>query len=331
MHNSEAKKVLSSYFKIISKSKKPKYLESKSIKVNFQLNDSDEKLKFINKNPTFKDSELNFSLLDLKIELCKRLLKSCILCERKCSVNRLENQVGYCKVKDSKIASEFIHMGEEPEIIPSYTIFFSSCTFNCVYCQNWDISQYTDSGIFIEPRVLAKMIMHKEKEVRNVNWVGGEPTPNLLYILEVLNYCNANLPQVWNSNMYMSEETMQLLNDMVDVYLSDFKYGNNACGERLSKVNNYFDIVARNHIIANKQTEMIIRHLVLPNHVQCCSKQILQWIAENLDLSSVMVNIMAQYRPMYKAKEYEEISRFPTLKEFTEVLEYGKKLGLSLV
>ncbi len=164
-----------------------------------------------------------------------------------------------------------------------------------------------------------------------MNFVGGEPTPNLPYILEVLKACNANLPMVWNSNMYMSAETMALLEGIVDLYLSDFKYGNDKCAKRLSNVERYFEIVSRNHKIANQQCEMIIRHLVMPNHVECCSKPVLDWIAENLNLKNIRVNVMAQYRPEYKAHLYGDINRRLTTKEFETAFEYAERLGLDLV
>lgn len=266
--------------------------------------------------------------LDGLIKKADEIFRNCHFCEHKCMVNRYE-KAGKCRVKEASIASHFFHYGEESMLIPSYTVFFSGCTFYCVYCQNWDISQY-HAGIYIEPKEMA-LILQKafEKGARNANWVGGEPTPNLLYILKVLRKCNANLPQIWNSNMYCSLETMDLLKYIIDVYLTDFKYGNNKCAQRLSKIKNYWEIITRNHEIAYKQGEMIIRHLVLPNHIECCSKPVLEWIADNIP--EAMVNVMEQYYPTYKAGKYEEINRRITYDEFKEALKYAKKLGLNVI
>jgi putative pyruvate formate lyase activating enzyme len=200
-----------------------------------------------------------------------------------------------------------------------------------VYCQNWDISQNPEGGIKVSPEVVSKMISHQVSSARNTNWVGGDPTSNLAYILEVLSFCDAPIPQVWNSNMYLSVEAMKLLDGVIDVYLTDFKYGNDACAQRLSNVQNYFKIVKRNHKLANKQCELIIRHLVLPNHVECCTKVILKWIAENLDITKVRVNVMDQYHPDWKAWEYKDINRRLKISEFAEAINYGKELGLNLV
>lgn len=327
---------LPNYYKILEKKAMPLYLKCKKVPIEIELTENEKNLwevhdKTVEKVRKISSRDENeiLSLLDLKLELARLIIAECSLCERKCKVARTDGKKGHCKVLESKIASEFLHWGEEPELIPSYTIFFSGCTFNCVFCQNWDISQSTMSGTYIEPKIVAEMI--ERRSARNVNWVGGEPTPNLAYILQVLKYCNANLPQVWNSNMYMSLETMRLLDGVIDLYLSDFKYGNDKCAERLSNVKNYFEIVARNHKIANAQTEMIIRHLVLPNHGECCSKPVLNWITENLDLNRVRVNVMAQYRPEYKAYKYEDLSRGLKSSEFLEAYKYAGELGLNLV
>jgi putative pyruvate formate lyase activating enzyme len=166
----------------------------------------------------------------------------------------------------------------------------------------------------------------KNQGARNVNWVGGDPTPNLLYILEALKNSDVNIPQIWNSNMYCSKETIKLLNGVIDLYLTDFKYGNNECAKRLSKVDNYMDIIKRNHKIVEKNGEMIIRHLVMPNHIECCSKSILQWIADNIPKTPV--NIMGQYHPDYFAKNYQDISRSISSEEIRYVEDIAKKLQI---
>jgi len=272
------------------------------------------------------------SLLDLKIKLTEEIMKSCELCERKCHVNRTKDEKGVCKVgKKCLISSEFMHMGEESHIIPSHTIFFMGCTLHCQFCQNWSISQWVESGYEISPKELALRIDRRRKEgSRNVNWVGGEPTPSLLCILKTLKFCEVNVPIIWNSNFYMSEKTMKILNGIVDMHLSDFKYGNNECGLRLSKVPKYFDMCSRNHSVAATNTEITIRHLVLPNHVECCTKPILKWIADNIR-DKAIVNIMAQYRPEYKAHEYPDISRPVTKKEMKEATDYAKELNINYI
>jgi putative pyruvate formate lyase activating enzyme len=130
--------------------------------------------------------------------------------------------------------------------------------------------------------------------------------------------------------MYLSMEAMKLLFGTQDVYLTDFKYGDDGCALRLSKVSNYFKVVARNHRLAFADAELIIRHLVLPNHVECCTRPILEWISENLG-PMVRTNVMPQYRPCYKASDYEDINRRPTEEEFSQALRIAKEAGLQNV
>jgi len=286
-------------------------------------------IKIIN-NQTEAKFQANKSSLNSKISKAKKIVQSCELCERKCGVNRLKNEKGECRVaKHPLISSEFVHVGEEPFFVPSHTIFFMGCNFHCQYCQNWTISQWQESGFKIEPEQLASMIDRRRNEgCRNVNFVGGEPTPNLLFILETLNHVTANVPVVWNSNFYMTEKTMKVLGGVVDVYLSDFKYGNDKCAQKLSKVENYMEVVERNHEIATKQAELVIRHLVLPNHLECCTKPILEWIANNIQ-GKCIVNLMNQYRPAYKAHEYSDINRRLDKEEFDKAVELAKELKIN--
>ena len=321
--------LLSKYFAVLEENGVANYLQCKQTPVSFNPVDSLENLWVKHdealKNKIIQDTKPEQSLLDLKIELASRMFRNCCFCERRCGVDRTK-QPGACMVKESLVSSEFLHMGEEHVLIPSYTIFFSGCSFHCVFCQNWDISQEI-SGVYIEPSMLAEMIKQRFFQgARNVNWVGGDPTPHLLYILKVLKGCDINLPQVWNSNMYCSNETIRLLDGVIDLYLTDFKYGNDDCAKRLSKVDNYLKVVKRNHLKAYENGEVIIRHLVMPNHVECCTKPVLEWISENTP--NCLVNIMSQYRPEYKAYEYDDISRPISGEEFLTAKMYAKTLSL---
>ena len=129
--------------------------------------------------------------------------------------------------------------------------------------------------------------------------------------------------------MYCSIETIKLLNGVIDFYLTDFKYGNDECAQILSKVKNYTQIIKRNHRHINKNDEMLIRHLIMPNHIECCSKSILKWIAN--EIPNTPVNIMGQYHPEYFAKNYDEISRPVTTDELEYVDNIAKKLQIIIL
>ncbi len=270
-----------------------------------------------------------FSLLDLKYLLTEQIMNSCDLCERACLVNRTKGEMGKCGVKECMVSSEFVHMGEEPFISPSHAIFFMGCNFNCQFCQNYSVSQWLEKGHPVTARYLAERMEKMWKQgCRNVNFVGGEPTPSLMTIIKALWHCQANVPVVWNSNFYMSVKTMKILEGLVDLYLSDFKYGNDRCASKFSMAKNYVNIVSRNHLLAAGQAELTVRHLVLPGHIECCSKPILNWIAENL-ADKCIVNVMGQYRPEYKAEQFMDIRRTVTKEELKEVVKHARKLKIN--
>jgi len=346
LKDGRARKSLDRYFAVMEGRLPARFLVSKRVPISVKHSASDEDLwsaherglkKFCTLIADIDSSRVKLedikkpemSLLDLKVELARRILKSCHFCERRCGVDRTAGKRGVCGVGErSRVASEFMHHGEEPELVPSYTIFFNGCTFKCQYCQNWDISQFPEAGVEVSPQTLAKLVENARNEgARNVNWVGGEPTPNLHTILAALNECEVSVPSVWNSNFYMSLEAMKLLSGTQDVYLTDFKYGNDACALKYSKVPNYWEVVTRNHRLAFADAELIIRQLVLPANVECCTRPVLEWIAKNLG-GMVRVNILNQYRPEAKACEYPEISRRLDEEGFEKALEIAREVGL---
>ncbi len=354
LHNDTFKNVLSWYYSILLKGYPAKFHIAKVIEIpnDVRLDDDIESLWWYHDSlektflslwkevrgegivfneflKRYRYAEKNF--LDLKIAIAKKILSKCSFCEWRCGVDRTKGYVGKCRLKTSSyVHSWFLHIGEEAPLVPSGTIFYGSCNFRCVFCQNWDISQENPfSGIEVDAKSIA--VMQKDlvrNGARNINHVGGEPTPNIHNILESLKYLDTNVAQLWNSNFYMSIESMKLLIHVVDIWLPDFKYGNNECAYRLSKIPKYVDIVGRNHKIAIEWGDMIIRHLVLPNHIECCSKPVLRWISENLPKDKVLVNIMDQYRPEYKAYEYKDIARRPKHEELEEVYSYADSLGI---
>ncbi|MGC9061033.1 MAG: radical SAM protein [Thermoplasmata archaeon] len=328
---------LEHYEKILENVEEANYLKAKRYKVNFDVKMGVQKLWEIHDAAIeeFKkgkvSSEGRHTLLELKQELAFTILSSCELCEHRCRANRKAGKKGFCGVLQPRIASEFLHFGEEPMLVPSHTIFFAGCTFHCIFCQNWDISQFPENGIIAGAGDVASCIKSRHTVSLNVNWVGGEPTPNLPFVLETLSLLDVNVHQIWNSNMYMSTETMKLLDGIIDVYLADFKYGNDRCAEKLSGVKNYVEVVLRNHKIANSQCDVLIRHLVMPGHVECCSLPMLELIDRELEKKNLVINIMDQYRPEYKASQMPEINRYITKKEYFTVLNHAKKLGFTIV
>ncbi|MCE4598741.1 MAG: radical SAM protein [Desulfurococcales archaeon] len=357
LYNREYRRRLSWYYRVLSGEMPPKFKIVRSIDIGLKLEElaslSLEELWKIHKrfSSDFRSywKELreggvdvrslnvprNASFLDLKIELVKRITSPCILCERRCMVERAKGKIGACRLSwDVYVHSAFLHVGEESPLVPSGTIFYGGCNFTCVFCQNYDVSQhYARKGFSVTPRSLAAIQdILAAKGARNINHVGGDPTPSLHVIVESLAYVKSDIPQLWNSNMYMSIEAMEILVDLIDIWLPDFKYGNNKCARRLSVISNYVETVTRNLKLAADNGDMIIRHLVMPSHIECCTKPVLKWIYNNLDRDRIIVNVMDQYTPdnfvLRNPDKWKDIARRPYPEEISEALEYAKELGL---
>ncbi len=286
-------------------------------------------------------------------------------------------KLGVCKLGTrSNVSSFFHHRGEElvfRGVGGSGTIFFSSCNMRCLFCQNGDISRDKDRGIAFTPRQLATAaVLLRLEGCHNINFVGGDPTIHLHTIVNAINYLDQlkleekdiryvsrvkadyfvsydlrakeayydgefNVPLLWNSNFYMSDETMRILRTIIDIWLPDFKFGNNKCALRLSRTPRYFETVAKNHkLIYDWGESFVIRHLIMPNHVECCTKPIFQWIKENIP--NALINVMDQYHPdsfadprnpQFDEKRCGDIARFPTKGEIMETMYYAKELGLN--
>lgn len=271
-------------------------------------------------------------------------LSSCNLCPHNCKVNRLEGKIGKCKCNAKvKIALASLHYYEEPCISGkngSGTVFFSNCNLNCKYCQNYEISQ-VGKGHEIEIGELAKIFLdQQEKGANNINLV--TPTSYVYHIIEALDIAKKNglkIPIIYNTNGYENIETIELLKGYIDIYLPDLKYYSNELSKKYSGIDNYFKNATKAIKVMYKQVGtpvfnedgiiqkgVIIRHLVLPNHI-LNSKHILKWIKENMP-SDVYVSVMAQYFPTYKAKEDEFINRKLTKKEYKKIEEYLYSLNL---
>lgn len=280
-------------------------------------------------------------------------LEKCNICPHECKVNRNLGKLGKC-LADSKIkiAKAGMHYFEEPCIsgcgnceksrktLPgSGTIFFSNCNLNCVFCQNYKISQ-EDFGVCVSIQKLADIMLKLQDEgAYNINLV--TPTIYTLQIKEAILIAKKKglkIPIIYNSSGYEKVETLKLLNGLIDVYLPDIKYFDNKIAFKYSKIKKYFDFTSLALIEMYKQVGkpvfdenglikkgLIIRHLMLPNNTRD-SKKVLLWIKENIGCD-VYISLMSQYFPTNKACNYEKINRKLTKKELKIVEKCMYDLG----
>lgn len=276
-------------------------------------------------------------------------LEKCEICPHQCCINREKGIKGRCKCDDKiKIALASIHQYEEPCISGkngSGTVFFTNCNLNCIYCQNYEISQQ-EKGREVTIQQLADIFIRQQnKGVNNINLV--TPTMYAYQIIDAIKIAKQNgllIPIVYNTNGYERIETLKALEEYIDIYLPDLKYYSDELSKKYSGVDHYFEVTTQaikemyrqvgkvqfqkekgsDNFIMKKG--MIIRHLVLPNHMQN-TKHILKWIKENMP-EDIYVSIMAQYFPAYQAKEDKLMNRKLTQKEYKEIEKYLYTLDL---
>lgn len=287
----------------------------------------------------YKEKKLNE-----KIELLYKKLKSCDICPRKCKVNRMEGEKGYCKTGVKAMVSSFgPHFGEESPLVGysgSGTIFFTYCNLGCLFCQNYDIS-HLGYGEEVDEKELA-LIMLKLKKMgcHNINFV--TPTHVIPQILKALSFAiegGLDLPLVYNSGGYDSVETLRVLKGIFDIYMPDFKYFDPKVAKKYSNAEDYplvvkealkemhtqvGDLVIDEKGIAKRG--LLIRHLVLPENL-AGTKDAMRFISEELSPNSY-VNVMEQYRPEFKAKNFSILNRRITKDEFLSAIKMAKDAGL---
>ncbi|MFZ2604102.1 MAG: radical SAM protein, partial [Candidatus Omnitrophota bacterium] len=278
--------------------------------------------------PIYLKSCHNGNLLKV-IEGTFKLLEPCVICPRKCKVNRLKGEKGFCKTALlPKVFSYMPHHGEEPPISGkngSGTIFFSNCNMRCLYCQNFEFSQL-GQGREVEIEELADyMLQLQDMKCHNINLV--TPTHILPQILKALYIAipkGLKIPICYNTSGYELPEMIKLLDGIIDIYLPDMRYSDNTAAIKYSCAPNYslynqqsVKEMQRQVGIAKINKDgiikrgLIIRHLVLPERISGTEK-IMKFIAEEIS-KETYISLMSQYFPCYKVEKTESISRRVTL------------------
>lgn len=285
--------------------------------------------------------------LEKRIKRLFEILENCEICPRKCRVNRLKGEKGYCQLGNlPTISASHPHFGEEAPLVGKFgsgTIFFTSCNLSCVYCQNYEISQLR-IGKEISFEELAKIMLKLQSlGCHNINLVTPTPqTPQILKSLLIAIEMGLKIPLVYNTSSYDSVEILKLLEGIVDIYMPDAKYSDNEIALKYSNAKNYFEIMKSaikemhqqvGDLIINEEgiaeRGLIVRHLVLPNDL-AGSQKIFEFISNEIS-KNTFLNIMDQYWPTYNAFKFPEISRRITKEEFKKVRCLAKKFNLKRI
>ncbi|NOX55400.1 MAG: radical SAM protein [Planctomycetes bacterium] len=232
----------------------------------------------------------------------------CRLCERRCEADRTAAARGFCKASSqARVFRHRVEWGEELELVPSHLFYLSGCNLRCVFCIAEDNSVDAARGRLLTPKFFAEAVRWGQSQgARYVEWVGGEPTIHLPAILEVMASCEDLPPIVWKSNFYFVPDVFDWLAGAVDIYVADFKFGNDQCASSLAGATRYTSIVTRNLLLASDRANLIVRHLLLPGHWDCCFLPIVSWLRENLPKTKF--SIWDGYLPCWRARNYEPLA-----------------------
>lgn len=263
-------------------------------------------MKLFGENGRCSNARLN--LLDLKANLAERLAADCILCPRRCRVRRDKGERGYCQVGwESHFAHDFLHLGEDLSIIPAYSLFLGGCTIRCVYCRKWKLLESPDKGPHLGSDFPARVRQAVSEGAASIKLLGGTPEPHLHNLLRALRNVDQELPVVWESTMYISHEALEMASGVVDLFLANLRYGNDKCAADLSAVGDYTAWAFPATLKAKQFARVWVRHLVLPGHLECCTRPIVEWCADHFALHQFA--LLFQYSPHYEAWERPDLAR----------------------
>lgn len=287
--------------------------------------------------------EMEKSEIEEKVSRLYDILRDCTLCPRKCRVDRTKGEKGYCNSgMELLVSSIHPHYWEEEPLVGLYgsgTVFLANCNLRCTYCQNYDISCLGCGKPTTSEELAEGMLSLQKQGCHNINLVTPTHfTPQLVETIKIAAEKGLRIPIVYNCGGYEAVETIRLLEGIVDIYMPDIKYGDCVNAKKYSKAQDYFDVckkaVKEMHCqvgdlkIENGIAErgLLIRHMILPNNI-AGTEEVMKFIANEIS-KEIYVNIMPQYRPMYRAMEHPELNRPLKLEEYLKAKETAKRFGL---
>jgi putative pyruvate formate lyase activating enzyme len=247
-------------------------------------------------------------------------------------VDRRAGERGPCKAGvEANVFRHRVEYGEELELVPSHLFYLSGCDLRCAFCIAGLNAFDPGRGRRLTSEFFNDAVAWgKTQGARNIQWVGGEPTVHLPEILDVMSRCPDLPPVVWKSDFHGTPDVFALLDGVVDTYVADFKFGNDACARRLAGVGDYVRIVTRNLTIAAGQgRRLIVRHLLLPGHAECCYRPVAEWMAANLPEAAF--SLRDGYLPSWRASRFAEIARPLPASEGRAARATAREIGLAVI
>lgn len=250
------------------------------------------------------------------------------MCELQCDVDRLAGHDGACGLDHRTFCfKRYVSLAEEPELLPAYMVYLGACNFRCRFCIQAPDCFDPAQGEWVQPREFTAQLEGAVREgARSIVLLGGEPSLHIHTILELAAEAKAPLPLVLKTNMYMSEPMLDLLEGVIVLYLADFKFGNDGCAHRLAGMKRYVDVVSRNLLIADGQANVMVRHLLMPGHVDCCFVPVAQWMADHMPKTKF--HVMTGYVPSWRAACGGTLNRMLSADEIATARAHLERLGL---
>lgn len=274
---------------------------------------------------------MNSATAKQKLEQARALAEPCRLCPRRCGANRIQGQIGLCGAgPEAALFLEYVHWGEDADIVPAQTLYLTGCNLACRFCQTAE-EQRALPSVKLTAELFSQILERGwQAGATHINILGGEPTVNLPALLTLFAEVGDFPGLVWNTNLYGSAEAFRLLDGIVDVFMADIKFGRPACGLALAGARDAGDVArARAREIFGRSPEaLIVRHLVIPGHYECCTRPVLKWIARHLP--GVRVSLKTVYLPPKTLAPEDPENRFLTPGEVSRAGELAQTLGLRL-
>ena len=270
--------------------------------------------------------------LQSAIEWANTAYYACNVCPENCGINRHEGEVGFCGLgADAYVYKEYLHMGEESALTPSHTVFLSGCNFRCAFCSDMGpVKSPTRHGFRLSPEKLAARIALRRKQgATNVNFVGGLPDVNVLFILRTLDACPADTHVVFNTNLWTTQHAIERLSGIVGTWLVDFKFGSDRCAKKLSGTAQYTEHMQALLPLVEKNANALVRHLIMPGHLECCTRPVFEWLSTNMPHNPV--NVMTHYHPFGMAAGRSAMSGPNSQEDVNIVLALAEQIGLRYI
>jgi len=273
----------------------------------------------------------NPGFLAQRAALGRQMYRRCELCEHRCGADRIAGQRGFCGADTlARVWRYWVDYAEELPLRPSLLVYLSGCDLRCDFCISESPAFDPRQGMPLTTDWLDKRLdWGVQQGARTLQWIGGEPTIHAPAILEVMAGCRQRLPVVWKSDFYGTPEVWRLLDSVVNIYVADFKFGNDACARRIAGVPRYIEVVTRNLADAAGRGRLIVRHLLLPGHRECCLQPILTWLQQRLP--RVPLSIRTGYLPRWRADRHPELTRPLAPDEGPQALQLAADYGLNVV